>query len=109
MEDQFQLDNVIGRELVENLQIREPQEIFIRISETFAIARWNILQAKAEFAAEVEFCALSSQAKIIGASNPCRHYCLEALAGVVLALSPKSRFKVHETLWEGERCRVEVT
>lgn len=99
----------MGQKLVESLRIREPQDVFTRLSESFAIVSWDIRPAEGGFAAEAHFCALSAQAKMMGAPSPCRHYCLEALAEAVQALSSKSRFKVCETLWEGERCRVEVT
>jgi len=108
MESQLQRGGVMGQNLVETLRIREPQDVFTRLSETFAIARWSIQPAEVGFVAEADFCALSAQAKAMGASSPCRHYCLDALTEVVQGLSPKSRLKVHETLWEGERCRVEV-
>jgi len=108
MESQQQRGGVMGQKLAKALRIREPEEVFTRLSETFGIARWNIQPAEVGFVAEADFCALSSQAKVMGASSPCRHYCLDALAEVLQDLSPKSRLKVHETLWEGERCRVEV-
>ncbi|HEX9080438.1 MAG TPA: hypothetical protein VF795_12665 [Desulfuromonadaceae bacterium] len=109
MELQQQRNSAPGRNLITMLRTCEPHEVFTRLSETFAITRWKTKPAEDGFTAEVNFCALASQARAMGAPSPCRRYCLAPLAEAVHGLSPQSRFEVQETLWDGERCRVEVT
>lgn len=108
MGELLQQDEATGEKLVETLWIREPQEAFNRLSETFAMTRWQIRSTAGGFIAETRFCVLSAQAKALGAASPCRHYCLDPLAAMVRSLAPQSRFTVCETLWAGERCLVEV-
>lgn len=108
MGDKSQSNINVGSRLAENLRISEPREVFTRLSEVFQLVCWNIKPQEEGFWAEVDFCPLSSQAKMMGAPSPCRSYCLDAIAEAVRGLSPESSFLVCETLWDGERCRVAI-
>ncbi|BDV42964.1 hypothetical protein GURASL_18870 [Geotalea uraniireducens] len=108
MVELLQQDEAAGQSLVESLWIREPREAFSRLSETFAMTRWQVRSTAGGCIAETSFCTLAAQAKALGAASPCRHYCLDPLAAMVRSLAPQSRFTVCETLWAGERCLVEV-
>jgi hypothetical protein len=98
----------LGKLQCERFGIQEPEDVFIRLPEVFNCALWEIQKAKNGFIAESKACRLCTAGKKMGSASPCRIYCLNPMEGMVKGLSPKSTFEVKETLWEGQRCRIEV-
>ncbi len=88
--------------------ITKPEEVFIRLSEIFNCASWEIISEPGGFSAEAKACKLCGFAKKIGAQKPCNLYCLDPMEGMVKGLDNNLNFIVQETLWDGQKCKVEV-
>jgi hypothetical protein len=88
--------------------ISKPEEVFIKLSDLFGCAVWNITSNSGGIIAQTGGCKLCAIAKKIGASSPCRLYCLDPMEGMVKALKGDAEFVVEETLWEGPRCSIRV-
>ena len=112
------LENVIRRKRQEQLAtgklkaaqfgVSTPAEVFTRLSSIFRCAIWEITPQEAGFTAETSGCLLCALAKKMGASSPCRLYCLDPMEGMVKGLNPTAEFVAQETLWTGQKCRVDV-
>jgi hypothetical protein len=89
--------------------VSRPEEVFTRLGEIFDCARWTISHGDGGFTAEARACKLCAIAKKMNAPAPCALYCLDPMEGMVKGLNPQSDFRVEETLWKGEGCRVRVS
>ena len=90
--------------------ITTPEEVFLKLSELFACAQWNIIEsAEGGFTAQSCACKLRAIARSIGAPSPCHLYCLDPMEGLVKAVKPDAVYTVKETLWDGSRCEISVT
>ncbi|NPV91786.1 MAG: hypothetical protein HPY50_13550 [Firmicutes bacterium] len=98
-----------GRLIDAQLGVSRPEEVFPTLYEIAGCSPWEIKTMEDGFAAEARSCLLCGIAKKVGAPSPCRIYCLNPMEGMVKGLNPELRYEVKETLWEGERCRIEVT
>jgi hypothetical protein len=97
-----------GKMNVEQFGITQPEEVFLILSEIFNCASWDIISEPDGFSAEAKACKLCAFAKKIGAQRPCNLYCLDPMEGMVKGLDDNSNFTVRETLWDGQKCKVEV-
>jgi hypothetical protein len=88
--------------------IGEPREVFTRLAELFGCADWTVEEAADGFAATASHCLVCALAKRMGAPSPCRIGCLDPMEGMICGLVPGARFEVEQTLFGGDRCRVEV-
>ena len=88
--------------------ITRPEDVFVRLSEIFNCASWEIESEPDGFSAEAKACKLCAFAKKMGAQSPCNLYCLDPMEGMVKGLDPNLKFVVQETLWNGQRCKVKV-
>lgn len=88
--------------------ISEPKEVFSILTEIFGCANWNTTDNENGFDAEATFCKLCGIAKKMGADSPCNIYCLDPMEGMIKGIDNKANYKVHETLWEGKKCHVEI-
>jgi hypothetical protein len=98
-----------GARMVAQLGISDPAEVFTRTAEVFGCAAWTVTRENGATVAENRSCLLCALARRLGSPCPCRIYCLHPLEGMARALDPAARLTAHETLWEGSRCRVELT
>jgi hypothetical protein len=98
----------LGKFQAERFGMQKPVDVFIRLPEVFNCAMWEIQGENNGFTAESKACKLCAIAKKMGSASPCRIYCLNPMEGMVKGISPESKFEVKETLWEGQRCRIEV-
>lgn len=98
----------MGKAKVDYYGIHAPEDVFLNLSEVFNCADWKIRPGANGFTAEAADCKLCATAKRIGAPSPCNIYCLNPMEGMVKGLNPNALFEVKETLWSGQRCRVEV-
>ncbi len=90
--------------------ITKPEEVFLKLSEIFACARWEIVNSPVNgFIAQANSCKLCAIAKNIGAPSPCHLYCLDPMEGLVKAVKTDAVYTVEETLWEGHRCLVNIS
>ncbi len=116
--DEGVLENVTQRKRVEQMEqgprkaaqfgITSADLVFTRLSALFGCAEWRVQQLDEGFVAETRSCLLSGLARQMNAPSPCRLYCLDPMEGLVRGVSPGAGFQVEETLWEGDRCRVNV-
>ena len=97
-----------GRMKAEQFGITQPKEVFLRLSEVFDCASWEIVSDSSGFSAEARACKLCALAKKVGALSPCGLYCLDPMEGMVKGLDAGLSFAVRDTLWDGLKCRVEV-
>jgi hypothetical protein len=98
-----------GKVRAQQFGVASPEEVFLKLSDLFDCARWEIKPMNSGFAAENSVCKLCSIGKKIGSQKPCHIHCLDPMEGMVKGLNPAVKFEVKETLWEGIKCRVEVT
>ncbi|MDD2421259.1 MAG: L-2-amino-thiazoline-4-carboxylic acid hydrolase [Heliobacteriaceae bacterium] len=97
-----------GRMRAAQLGITKPQEVFGVLSEIFGCANWKITDTDNGFKAEATGCMLCSLAKRMGTQTPCKIYCLDPMEAMVKGIENNANYMVHETLWEGHKCHVEV-
>lgn len=99
-----------GKQRLAAFGITKPEEVFLKLSEIFGCARWEIVNDSAEsFLAQSSSCTLCAIAKKVGAPNPCNLYCLDPMEGLLKAIAPAAAYTVESTLWEGKQCRVKVS
>ncbi len=90
--------------------ITKPEEVFLKLSELFDCARWDIINnPKGGFIAQTSSCKLFAIAKKIGAPMPCYLYCLNPMEGILKSLKSNAVYKVDETLWDGNKCSITVS
>ncbi len=98
----------LGKLQAERFGIQNAEEVFLKLSEVFGCASWEISRDGDQFLAEAKACKLCAVAKKIGNACPCYIYCLNPMEGMVKGISPNSTFNVKELLWEGQKCCIEV-
>lgn len=98
----------MGKDQAVRLGIADPREVFTVLADIFGCANWTITGKEDGFSAEATVCMLCAMAKRMGAQSPCRMYCLNPMEGMVKGLEANAEFIVNGTLWEGEKCHVDV-
>lgn len=93
------------------LGIAEPAQAFTTSAALFGCADWSVGPADSHegIAAEATRCLLCDLVKKAGGPSPCRLFCLDGIEAMVKGIDPDASFSVRETLYAGERCRVQVT
>lgn len=100
----------MGKQHIQFLDIREPEDIFTRVSEIAECAEWEIQKQDNGFSARARVCKLAAVCQKMNAGNPCDIFCLAPLEGMLKALVPTARFEVKETLYNHNTpCRVNVS
>ncbi len=97
-----------ARLLVAQMGIEKPEEVFIRLSELFGCANWEIAHSDEGFVARASACRLCALAKRAGAPQPCQIFCLIPMKQMVSQVAPAARYEAYETLWDGTKCEVRV-
>ncbi len=97
-----------GKIRAAQLGITRPQEVFEVLSEIFGCANWRTTDTDHGFKAEADGCMLCSMAKKMGAQSPCNIYCLDPMEAMVKGIADNASYDVAETLWDGQKCQVEV-
>lgn len=97
-----------GKAGADHLGIVNPEEVFTVLADIFGCADWKVSEGERGFEATATRCMVCALAKKMNAPAPCQIYCLNPMEGMVKGFNPELQFKVLETLWEGQRCRVEV-
>jgi hypothetical protein len=88
--------------------ITPQHDVFLKLSEIFNCASWEIRPEPAGFTAEATTCKLCGLSKKLGTQQPCGLYGLDPMEGMVKGLDVNSEFIVQETLWDGNMCKVTV-
>jgi len=99
---------LFGREKAKQFGIEKQEEVFMCVSEIFNCAVWEISQEPYGFSAETSECKLCALAKKLSTESPCNLYCLDPMEGMVKGLTPNSKYIVRETLWGGQKCKIDV-
>ena len=97
-----------GKMRAQQLGIQKPQDVFEILPEIFGCANWHVENNETGFIAEASNCMLCSMTKKLGAKSPCRIYCLDAMEGMVKGIDDSALYHVKSTLWDSDKCRVEV-
>lgn len=108
MEEKRSEQMLFGRERAKQFGIEKQEEVFTRVSEIFNCAVWEISQEPFGFSAETRACKLCALAKTLSTESPCNLYCLDPMEGMVKGLTQNSKFIVRETLWGGQKCKIDV-
>lgn len=87
---------------------KNPEEVFLKLSELFGCANWEVESDNEGFKAEATRCMLCTIAKKMGAQSPCNIFCLDPMEGMIRGIDPNYRFDVKETLWSGQKCVVNL-
>ncbi len=98
-----------GKVMVEKLNITNSESVFTFLSEVFNCAVWDIDKTDVGFIAVAKGCRLCAQVKKTGGESPCNLYCLNPMEGMVKGINSSLEFKVHETLWDRNQCKVEIS
>jgi hypothetical protein len=94
---------------MKQLGIVGPAELFTKLGELFGCARWVVSETPGGgVEAQTATCLACAIAKRRGGGRPCDLYCINPFKGFAAALSPQHELTVHETLWDGGRCRFQV-
>ncbi|KJR45461.1 hypothetical protein UF75_4137 [Desulfosporosinus sp. I2] len=99
---------LFGNEKAKQFGIEKQEDVFSWVSEIFNCAVWEISQEPYGFSAETSACKLCALAKRLSTESPCNLYCLDVMEGMVKGLAPKGKFIVRETLWGGQKCKIDV-
>lgn len=99
---------VSGKQRLRQFGISEPEQVFIKLSDLFNCAQWEIHGKSSQFIAEARGCSLCTVSKKYMTGSPCNIYCLDPMETMIKAIDPEIQFKVEETLWDGNKCRIEV-
>lgn len=89
--------------------IKNPEEVFLKLSELFGCANWKVESDNDDFKVEATSCMLCAIAKKMGAQSPCNIFCLDPMEGMIRGIDPNYRFDVKETLWSGYKCEVSLS
>jgi hypothetical protein len=88
--------------------VSEPSQVPVFLSDVFRCADWKAEKTGAGFTAETKSCVLCAIAKKMGGARPCEIYCIHPMEGMITGLDPSLRVTVTETLWDGQKCRLEA-
>ena len=114
------LDAVVGRRkerqaqtapyLNRQLDIKNIEEIFCKLSEIFACADWKVEKKGTDYVATATSCKLCAFCKKMGKANPCDGWCLDPMIAMICALGEVThdRIAVESTLMNGERCKITI-
>lgn len=97
-----------GKQRLSQFGASEPEQVFMKLSDLFNCARWEVDKKDSQFSAEARGCMLCVVAKKFMTGSPCKIYCLDPMEAMIKAIDPAIQFKVQETLWDGDKCKVEV-
>lgn len=98
----------LGKQQAERFGIQKTEDVFIRLSEIFNCASWEISKEGNCLTAVARACRLCALAKTMSQASPCYIYCLNPMEGMIKGIKPDSLFDVRETLWNGTECRILV-
>ena len=98
-----------GKVRAMQMGITKQQDVFEVLSDIFGCANWKTTDTNYGFTAEATGCMLCSLAKRMEAQSPCNIYCLDPMEAMIKGIDDNANYTVHETLWEGQKCQVEVS
>lgn len=92
------------------LGVRSPEEVFLKLADTFGCANWTVEKTADGYAATATACKLCALCKKLGGADPCRGWCLDPMTAMIQAVAGgQAVVSVQSTLMEGDRCEVLIT
>jgi len=88
--------------------IENEEDIFLKLTEIFNCANWNIETEENGFLTEATSCKLCGLTKKMGGNSPCDIYCLNPMKAMIKGLNPDAKFDVKSTLWDSNKCKVNI-
>lgn len=108
IEKKYKEQLIMGKHKLSQLQIENKAEVFTKLKDLFGCANWEISKSKNKLTASATNCMLCSFAKKANVSAPCNLFCLDPMEGLIKGLDPSSTYQVNSTLWNDNKCIVEV-
>lgn len=94
----------------QQLGVETVEDVFIKLSDAFGCAEWNIEKLTDGYCATATMCKLCSLSKKMGGANPCNGWCLDPMFAMITAVSggkiDNDKITVKSTLMDGEGCKV---
>ncbi len=98
--------------MIRQLGIETAEQVFLKLSEVFDCANWQVERTDGGLTATATACKLCALSRRMGGANPCRGWCLDPMTAMIRSVSggrqEDVRVTVVGTLMDGDRCRVEV-
>lgn len=84
------------------------EEVFLKLADLMGCANWTVESTSDGCHATATRCMLCAMAKKMGAPQPCSIYCLDPMEGMAKGIEPGITFTTDSTLWDGEKCSVQI-
>ena len=97
-----------GAALAERFSVKEPQDAFLKTADTYGCADWVCEKTSYGFIATASRCMLCAISKKMGEYSPCKIHCLSPMEAMLKGIAPEAGFVVEETLWDSDKCKVNV-
>jgi hypothetical protein len=97
-----------GAARARQMGLTDPLQVPAVLSEVFRCADWKAEPTATGFVAEARTCMLCGLAKKMGGARPCEIYCLHPMEGMIRGIDPSLAVTAPETLWDGQKCRLEA-
>jgi hypothetical protein len=97
-----------GAARARQLGLTDPSQVPVVLSAVFRCADWKAERVETGFVAETRTCMLCGLSKKMGGARPCEIYCLHPMEGMIRGIDPSIAVTVTETLWDGQKCRLEA-
>lgn len=98
-----------GKHKAAQFGITTSEEEFLKLSDLFNCADWEVSTESETQTAVTKNCKLCAYTKKLNIESPCNIACLDPMEGMIKGLFPDAKFKVVSTLYDDEECRVMVT
>lgn len=106
--EKYRLSLVNGKKNAIMLQISTIEDAFMKPSKIVECARWEVKEDDEKVTAICKGCKIINLCKKIGAPSPCNLYCLNPIEGMVKAIEPNADFRTLSTLWDADKCEIEI-
>ena len=97
-----------GAARARQMGLSDPSQVPVVLSGVFRCADWKVEPTDAGFVAETGTCMLCGIAKKMDGARPCEMYCLHPMEGMIRGIDPSLEVTTTETLWDGQKCRLEA-
>jgi len=97
-----------GAGLAARFGVTEPIQAIEKTRDTYGCADWVCTDTGSGFEAVASNCTLCAISKQMGQFSPCKIYCLQPIEAMIKGVSPDADFSVADTLWDSDKCEVDV-
>ncbi len=96
----------------QQLGVETVEDVFIKLSDVFGCADWNVEKLTDGYCATAKMCKLSALSIRMGGANPCKGWCLDPMSAMITAVTSgeikSADIEVTSTLMDGECCKVKI-